>query len=144
MHAGIPIASRSICVAPLAILFFKIEATVCRASGGKLHLSKSRKFPNYKSLANMETTTVKGQVSCSFQLLFMGSAIITLLSLARKQSTKMKHKTNFLRQVKVQPLSVSQLNVFVKSVPCCHLDHILIVVNLILRMNQILLVLAQL
>ena len=89
----------------------------------------------------MKTTTV----SFSFQLLFMGSPIITVLSLAKKNSQqKWSTKTNFLRQVQVQPLSISQLNMFVKTVPCCHLGHILIVVNLLLRMNQIFLVLAQL
>ena len=48
-----------------------------------------------------------------------------------------KKKKN--RQVKLQPLSISQLNVFMKAVTCFHIRHFLIAVNLLLRMNQILL-----
>ena len=80
---------------------------------------------------------MKGEVGL---LLFMGSAIIILPSLAKKTlNRKLAKKKKKNRQVKLQPLSISQLNVFMKAVTCFHICHFLIAVNLLLRMNQILL-----
>lgn len=77
----------------------------------------------------------------------MGSAIITLPSLAKKNSEqKISQKIDFLRQVKLQPtVHLTIINVFMKAVTCFHIRHFMIAVNLLLRMNQLLLsVLAQL
>ena len=79
---------------------------------------------------------MKGEVGLP---LFMGSAIITLHSLAKKTLNRKLAKKKKNRQVKLQPLSISQLNVFMKAVTCFHIRHFLIAVNLLLRMNQILL-----